>query len=164
MKSTTLTSIATMTLFAALALPLRVAAQEQQQQTAQMLPHYTVTDLGTLGGTFGQAFGINNKGEVVGWSTLPGDTVTHAFLWRKGLITDLGAFGGTVSVAYAINERSEVVGTSETSVPDPLGEDFCAYGDHLICLPFLWRGGVMTALPTLGGDNPSSSRNHREST
>jgi probable HAF family extracellular repeat protein len=51
---------------------------------------YTVKDLGTLGGTFSNAFGINNKGDVVGHATLKGDTALHAFLWRKEVMTDLG--------------------------------------------------------------------------
>ena len=46
-----------------------------------------VTDLGGLGGTgYGGgnlALGINNLGQVVGNSDLPGDTANHAFLWSK---------------------------------------------------------------------------------
>ena len=35
--------------------------------------HYTVTDLGTLGGTFSTAPGISEDGSGVGWSLLAGD-------------------------------------------------------------------------------------------
>jgi probable HAF family extracellular repeat protein len=146
MKSRTLFIIA-MTLLAALATPVRLAGQEQKIEQSR----YTVTDLGTLGGTFSLASGINNKGFVVGFATLAGDTALHAFLWQKGVMTDLGTLGGPVSQAFSINERDEVVGISETSVPDPLGENFC--GDSLVCLPVLWRAGVMNPLPTLGGNN-----------
>jgi probable HAF family extracellular repeat protein len=157
MKARTFTCITAMTLFAALAIPLRLAAQGQDQQQ----PRYTVTDLGTLGGPFfSQAFGISSKGSVVGFAELLGDTdfptgfpPVHAFLWRKGLMTDLGSFGGRVSIASKVNERGEVVGSSQTSATDPLGEDFCDSGDFLICLPSLWQHGVMTPLPTLGGNN-----------
>ena len=38
-------------------------------------------------------------------------------------------------------------------IPDPLGEDFCFFGTHLICLAFVRQNGTMTALPTLGGNN-----------
>ena len=41
---------AAMGLFAALATPVPSAAQRERQQKLQ-LPHYTITDLGTLSGT-----------------------------------------------------------------------------------------------------------------
>src|ERR1700676_2638247 len=107
MKSRTLALITAMTFLLALAVPVRLTAQDQENKKEHR--RYRVTDLGTLGGTFSQAFGINNKGSVVGWSFLTGDTTLHAFLWRKGLMTDLGTLGGSdtrpVSQAISINER-----------------------------------------------------------
>jgi len=152
MKSRTLTLLTTMTLFAALAVPVRLAAQEQKQD----LPHYTVTDLGTLGGTFSLAGGLSNSGWVEGYSTLPGDTVEHAFLWRKGAMIDLGTLGGPNSDAsWRPNNRGNAGGGSDTTTLDPNAENFCGHGTNLICLPFLWRNSTkkMTALPTLGGNN-----------
>lgn len=112
-------------------------------------------DLGTLGGTYSQGFGLNNNGSVVGIASTANDTSFHAFLWQKGKMIDLGTLAGSdtlpFSLAVGINERDEVAGYSETSGPDPLGENFC--GDSLICLPFIWQDGVMTPLPTLGGNN-----------
>ena len=149
MNSKTWTRITALTLFAVLAIPVRLAAQQHIR--------YTVTDLGTLGGTFGRAWGINNNGSVVGFATLAGDTALHAFVWRKGVMTDLGTLGGTdalpQSVAYSINDNDEAVGYSETSVPDP--QNTC--GDSLVCLPVLWRDKAITALPTLGGTDGSAS-------
>jgi probable HAF family extracellular repeat protein len=150
MKSRTLTCITAMTLFAALAMPVRLAAQGQKQD----LPRYTVTDLGTLGGTFSLAGGLSDSGWVEGYSTLPGDTAVHAFLWRDGVMTDLGTLGGPNSAAsWPPSESGEAGVSAEISTPDPNGEDFCGFGTHLICLPSLWQDGVMTPLPTLGGNN-----------
>jgi len=120
MKSRTLSCITAMTLSAALVAPLQLAAQHTR---------YTVTDLGTLGGTASFAEGINNRGSVEGVSTLLGDFVQHAFLWRKGVMTDLGTLGGPNSLADSRPSDSDKVGGgADTSTPDPLGEDFCFFG------------------------------------
>ena len=153
MKSRILVCITAMTLFAALAVPVRLAAQEQNQD----LPRYTVTDLGTLpGGTYSLAGGLSNSGWVEGYSYLSDDTATHAVLWRKGVMTDLGTLGGPNSdAAYRPSDSGNVGGGAENGTPDPYVEDFCGYGDNLICLPFLWWNDIkkMTPLPTLGGNN-----------
>ena len=49
----------------------------------------TMIDLGTLGGTNGSAFFLNNQGQVVGHSNLVGDQTSHPFLWQRGELTDL---------------------------------------------------------------------------
>jgi probable HAF family extracellular repeat protein len=45
-------------------------------------------DLGTLGGSFSVAFGINERGDIVGEAeTAAGDI--HAFLFRRGTMIDV---------------------------------------------------------------------------
>jgi probable HAF family extracellular repeat protein len=72
---------------------------------------------------------------------------------------ELGTLGGKNSSINwnGINDPGEAVGMSETSVPDPNGEDVCLFGTHLTCLPFVWKNGVMSALPTVGGNNGQAS-------
>jgi probable HAF family extracellular repeat protein len=41
-------------------------------------------DLGNFGGTTAQALGVNNQGQVAGWSYITGDAYRHAFLYRRG--------------------------------------------------------------------------------
>lgn len=63
-----LTCITAMTLFGALAIPVRLAAQEEQQDKQQ--PRYKVVDMGTFGGSDssvnGPAVIINNRGTAIG--------------------------------------------------------------------------------------------------
>ncbi len=76
---------------------------------------YSITDLGTLpGGYESIAYGINNRGQVVGYSTTASGEY-HAFLWEDGEMTDLGTLGGAYSVAYGINSRGQVVGYSASA-------------------------------------------------
>lgn len=75
---------------------------------------YSITNLGTLGGTRGGvAWAVNEKGQVVGHSFIAGDTEIHAFSWTaQGGMVDLGTLGGPFSRALAVNNKGQVVGTS----------------------------------------------------
>ena len=105
---------------------------------------YSVLDLGTLpGGTNSYATGINNNGQVVGWSTTASG-YTHAFLYSGGAMTDLGTLpGGSSSEAYGINNNGQVVGWSYTS----------SGATHA----FVYSGGAMTNLGTLAGCSSSAA-------
>jgi len=154
MKSRTWICIIAVTLYTALANPVRLAAQEQLQ--TNQLPRYAVIDLGTLGGSLSEGRGVNNKGRVTGTAYLAGNAAQHRVIWQNGVKTDLGTLGGPNSGGYGfggLNDNGQDAGHAETSSPDPLGEDFCGFGTQLICLPFLWQDGVMTPLSTLGGSN-----------
>jgi probable HAF family extracellular repeat protein len=153
MRSKILTWIAGMSLFAWLAIPVRVVAQEGQPK-ADPPPHYTVIDLGPMASPFSQATFVNDSGLVTGLELAP-DGTQHAVLWYKGLMTDISkpGLGGPNSGAGGVNEFGQVIGGAETSHPDPNNENFCGYGTGLQCLAFLWQNGVMVPLPTLGGTN-----------
>jgi probable HAF family extracellular repeat protein len=123
---------------------------------------YKVTDLPTLGGTVARGNSINNGGWVSGYSTLAGDLTRHATLWLYGSQIDLGTLGGpNSSVAWPVkNNVGTLVGIAQTATPEPLGENWsCAAffpGSNptgFTCLGFVWKWGVMRALPTLGGNN-----------
>jgi probable HAF family extracellular repeat protein len=158
MKSRICTWTAAISLLAALAMPARLVAQEPSTPQASRSVRYTITDLGTLGGSFSLAYGINDNGQIDGFSTLPGDTVQHSFVIEKGVMTDLGTLGGPNSESFAnLNNAIQVAGTAETSISDPNGEDFCAFGTHLVCLGFVWHHGIMKPLEPLGGDNSQAA-------
>jgi probable HAF family extracellular repeat protein len=156
MRSKILTWFLGLSAFAVLAIPIQVVAQEAHQQQPQ---HYTVADLGTLGGAYSEAFYMNNKAAIGGISSRA-DGTAHAFLWQKGVMTDLGTLGGPNSEAFGgPNLWNQLVGQSDTADKDPNNEDFCGFGTHDICRPFLWQplpfehGGAILPLPTLGGHN-----------
>jgi probable HAF family extracellular repeat protein len=107
---------------------------------AAVLYNGTAKQIGTLGGMSSVARGLNNKGEVVGYSAVAGDDQAHAFVFSHGDLLDLGTLGGTNSTANAINNRGDVVGSSETSTSD-------------VTQAFLYTGGGLRGLGTLGGKN-----------
>jgi probable HAF family extracellular repeat protein len=82
-----------------------------------------IMDLGTLpGGSYSEAFAINDAGQVVGFGYNDQSACTafdgcwHAFLWQDGTMTDLGGLDPRFqSYAYSINERGAIAGTSATA-------------------------------------------------
>ncbi len=111
-------------------------------------------DLGTLAGGptsalgfISSANGINNSGQVVGWSAAilaDGTYAQHAFLTSaSGPMRDLGTLGGSTAVASAINHNGQVVGWSSIIL---LG----GTPQHA----FLWTAtGGMQDLGSWGGDS-----------
>ena len=71
-------------------------------------------DLGTLGGTDSDGYGINDSGQVTGYSHTTGDAAYHAFLY-DGTMHDLGTLGGTYSYGFGINDSGQVTGESDTT-------------------------------------------------
>ena len=86
---------------------------------ASVAQMYTVTGLGTLGGPYSAATGINNSGQVVGESNV--DTnYFHAFRTAPNsrinpATDDLGTLGGLYSTASAVNDSGQVAGSSFVS-------------------------------------------------
>lgn len=119
---------------------------------------YQIHDLGIVG----DAFAVNNKGQIVGTSgayaflwenyksqnvfggnahdindagQIVGYRAGHAALWEGGVTHDLGATGDKWSTAMAINEAGQTVGYLYPNV------------QHAV----LWEGTAMEDLGTLGG-------------
>ena len=104
---------------------------------------YSIRNLGTFGGTEGQATGINNSGEVSGSATLPGDLTSHASLYSGGVLNDLGALsGGDLSAGFAVNANGAVAGLSRI-ITDAAG----SYADRAV----LFSNNIVLDIGTLGG-------------
>jgi probable HAF family extracellular repeat protein len=153
--------VTAMTLFAAVALPLQLAAQHTR---------YKLIDIPTLGGPKGSGQGngigtsqfLNSSGIVVGSADTstpdpnapncgnPDCFVSHAFQWQNGVLTDLGTLpGGNFSGANAINARGWIAGFSQNSEIDPV-TGFQA--GHAV----LWKDDGIHDLGTLGTGIESS--------
>lgn len=113
----------------------------------------TRTDLGALAsGQYSSAAGVNNKGNVVGYSWI-GQTgsctpspytpvIQHAFVSVNGKMTDLGNLANKTtcnSTAEAINDTGEIVGRSDaiTTANVPVERAFLNSGGQMYSLTFL---------------------------
>jgi probable HAF family extracellular repeat protein len=92
------------------------------------------------------AYGLNEKGEIVGYFKTATAGPLHAFLLTAAGMTDLHPLcagredGKDISVAHDINATGEVVGERGSSSAG--GNSYRA---------FFWANGCMLELPTLGG-------------
>ena len=137
---------------------------------------YSVTDLGTLGGTTSSSAGISSNGAYVTGQSNNG-SATHAFSSPVGGMMDLGTLDGT-STGYAINNSGQVAGYSNghaflyngSTIQDlgtlsgatslayginnngnVVGYSNFAGGDSHSYHAFLYSSGAMTDLGALGG-------------
>jgi probable HAF family extracellular repeat protein len=101
---------------------------------------YRVRNLGSLGGFSSFAFAINDANVVVGTSATGPVGVSHAFVWKNGVMTDLGTLaGGTWSEARGINNDGVIVGWSRNAAG--------------AMKAIRWMNGNKRNLGTLGGRN-----------
>lgn len=146
----------------ALALPLMIAvgaAAPAQADEPDPATTYEITELSSLGGTDSSGSSINNRGWVIGTSNLTGDKVSHAALWRQGIIDDLDTLGDLDSnsaVLFLSKSNEIVVGVTETGEVDPRDEiwscaRFFPTETDQVCRGFVWERGEMRPLATHGG-------------
>jgi probable HAF family extracellular repeat protein len=100
-----------------------------------------VTDLGTLGGSYAYADGINDVGQIVGHADVPGGSFEEAFVWRNGRLKDIGAFR-----PRDINNNGDVAGTRVVD----LHSRAC-----------VWHHGILTDLPVPGENTTAQAINDR---
>lgn len=72
----------------------------------------TVTNLGSLGGSLGHAWAINDAEQISGDSNVAGNSTSHAYKWTSGIMKDVGALGDSYSLALDINIFGQMCGIS----------------------------------------------------
>lgn len=138
---------------------LAITAASAAQVHAPVLPHYSITDLGTFGGTYSYGYGINEAGMVAGGAATATETdglAEKGFLWDGSALTNVGTIGGSScpdcsSEAGGPNSSGQSAVISETPKSAYKNEDFCGFGTHRQCLAAVWKNGALTGLPNLKG-------------
>ena len=102
-------------------------------------------DLGTLGGMFSQASGVDAfTNHVAGSSSLTDEVAIHAVVWdgHSHAMTDLGVlFGGTNSSAAGVTSKGVAAGTSDYN--DPI------FG--VVQRAFIYHNSALKMIGTFGG-------------
>src|SRR5664279_4864154 len=170
MKSHTWMCTPVVCLVGALAMPVGIAAQDQDAEVQNHRPRhhtYKLIDLGTFGGPNSFVNGplvpnISDSGTYAGQAetSIPDPfapycgedcLVQHAQRWRNGVVTDLGTLPGTnlSSGASWVSASGIIVGGSENGLIDPL---LGAPENRGV----IWtRNGKIIDLGTLEGGNES---------
>ena len=99
-----------------------------------------MTDLGTLGGTYSDAYGINNSGQVVGYAWTGGSAAYHAFL-----------YSGATMTRPRHTRRNEQLCLRHQH--QRAGRGLFRHQRQRHYHAFLYSGSTMTDLGTLGGSN-----------
>ncbi|RZL04370.1 MAG: hypothetical protein EOP36_00650 [Rubrivivax sp.] len=126
-------------LFGALAIVMASAS------ASAALPVYRIVDLGVVDGQFSgsglsSAAGINNLGQVVGWSQVAPGKARQASVWQNGSPAELGVPDFPYNrFATAVNDSGVVVGYSDFS---PAGNGPQSEAFHAR----LWNKGKVTDL------------------
>jgi probable HAF family extracellular repeat protein len=172
MKSKFSMCITAITLFAALAIPVRLAAQYNQDHN-----RYKLVIIGTFGGPSSGVGGdtpppwLSAQGTFAGCADtstadpnypnfnpfdpnvpggpFPDPFIFHTFQWKNGILTDLGALPGTNdSCATHVSGNGLIVGASGNGSVDPL-----TGWPEIDAV--LWQDGQISNLGTLPGGNES---------
>ena len=105
---------------------------------------YALTDIGTLGGTYSSAYGLNDAGQVVGNAFVSGpDFNARPFLWSGGVMQALpsGNADTPSGTAADINNGGLVVGSVTTNPAGYSG-------------PAEWTSNGLSQLPSLNSIGP----------
>ena len=116
--------------------------------SAASAAYYSITDLGGLqGGTFSQALAVNNRGTVVGVADTSAANYVP-FSYSGSTLSYLGSLGNAAGYGYAlgINDAGTIVGYS-----------FTMPGTASPYHAFIYAGGVMADIGTLGGTTSSAN-------
>ena len=161
MKSRTWMWTVVVYLFAALAMPLGMAAQDNpshDDKSQHQGERYILVDLGTFGGANSQVNGgpppmINNEGTVAGLAdtSIPcsffDEPVSPAFKWQHGVVINMGLLpGGCFSLPNSINSKGMMVGSGDIGIIDPLT------GLPELRADFRYQGQIIN-MGTFGGTN-----------
>jgi uncharacterized membrane protein len=102
---------------------------------------YSATSLGSFGGDYGEAIGINDLGQAVGWSLSSGDLHGPAFVSdAHGLHALPQLPGDTDGYGSQINELGQIVGYSQL---------FDDNGDFISQRAVTWQNGAVIELQTV---------------
>lgn len=140
-------------------------ASAAAQSSSSPSPSYRVILLGSLGGSRSNGASINDWGLVAGYSNLA-DGSRHASVWYGDQPWDLGTLGSVSglnsTVVWPVKNRLGLVsGISLTDAVDERQEGwscaaFLANPNSHICQGFLWAGGAMLPLVSLGSGDHNS--------
>ncbi len=113
-----------------------------------------IYNLGTFGGDNSWGLGINDAGQVVGYSDADSEPVCCAFRYTGlpgagGVMENLGTLGGSVSIGFGINDVGQVTGSA--SFPGNAVDHAFRYTGRP------GSGGLMEGLGTLGGTSSHGS-------